>query len=598
MLLSPSAGGGITRIVVALVVLGTMLAGCAPQFAKPSAGESARASAAQGLEPAPVPGQSVSTSQAQLPVQDLTESILYEFLLAEIAGQRGNLALAAQAYVDLAKRTHDPRIARRATEMAVFARMNSTAIEAARLWRETEPGSVRALQVVAGLLINANRLDEAFPYLQEMLAVQGEGNAASSFLQLGSMLGNTQDAGATLKLVQRLAEGYAQLPQAHYVVAQAASRAGDVDLAIAETRNAQQLRPDWEPAVLLEAQLLQRTSMADALARLGRYLDTYPKSREVRLYYARALVTEKRFPEARAEFQKLLANFPADTEVVYAVALLSLQLNDYANAETNLRRLLELDYRDKDGVRLYLGQIAEEQNKFDEALRWYREVGPGPQYVAGQIRYAVVLSKQGRVDDALDYLRKIEPSGAQSRVQVTLAEGQVLREAGREHEAFQVLGKALALQPDQPDLLYDYAMLAEKVDRIDLLETNLRKLIALRPDNAHAYNALGYSLADRNLRLPEARELIETAIKLSPQDTFIIDSMGWVLYRLGNLPEALKYLRRAFADRPDPEIGAHLGEVLWMSGDRGEAEKVWDEASQKNPKNDTLLNTIKRFKQK
>jgi tetratricopeptide (TPR) repeat protein len=190
----------------------------------------------------------------------------------------------------------------------------------------------------------------------------------------------------------------------------------------------------------------------------------------------------------------------------------------------------------------------------------------------------------------------VNASNNQQRVQLILAEAQLLREAGQPEEAFAVVGRALEKLPDNTDLLYDYAMLAEKIDRIDILESSLRKVISIKPDHAHAYNALGYSLADRSMRLPEARELVEKALALSPDDAFIIDSMGWVEYRLGDSEKALEYLRKAYAERQDPEIAAHLGEVLWATGHHSEAEKVWNEALAKAPDNDTLIKTIKRFK--
>lgn len=535
-------------------------------------------------EPAPV-----------LPKQDLTETILYEFLLAEIAGQRGNVGLAAQAYADIAKRTRDPRIARRATEVAIYARMQSTAIESARIWHETEPGSARALQVFTGLLLNAGRLDESLPYLRKLLASEGKG-IGDAFLQINRSFANTQDKAAVLRVVKLLADDHPALPEARFAIAQAALAAGDTELALAETRRAQAIKPDWEQAVLLEAQILQRTSGDQALARITQFLQKYPNSRDVRLSYARALVSEKQFPKARAEFQKLLSDFPTNTEVIYAVALLSLQLQDYAIAETNLRRLLELNYRDPNTIRIYLGQSAEEQKKFGDALRWYGAVSPGEQFIPAQIRFAQVLAKQGKVTDARAHLQNLTAANSQQRVQLILAEASVLRDANQSREAFELVGRALGSEPDHPDLLYDYAMLAEKLDRVDVLESSLRKLISIRPDHAHAYNALGYSLADRNIRLPEARKLIEAALKLSPDDSFIIDSMGWVLYRMGDLPEAVKYLRRAYAGRPDADIAAHLGEVLWTLGERDEARKLWRDAAEKTPANETLQNTIKRFK--
>ena len=583
-----------TACCVALAIL----AGCARQPTLPVAPAQEKVTptgpVVPGLPPAHATKAPTSVPDAELPKQDLTETILYEFLLAEVAGQRGNIGLSAQAYADLARRTRDPRIARRATEIAVYARMSNAAIESARIWHETDPQSQRALQSLAGLLANAGRFDEAQPYLQKLLASGGDPGAA--FLQLNRTLDAATDKSAALALVQRLAEDNSQLPQAHFAVAQAAANAENHELALAEIRRAQKLKPDWEAAVLLEAQLLQRGSNAKALERLAQFLERYPKSRDVRLNYARSLVAEKRFADARAEFQKLVADYPTNTEVIFAVALLSLQLNDYAMAEGNLKHLLELDYRDKAIVRMYLGQIAEDQKHFPEALRWYSEVDEGEQYLPAQIRYAQVLAKQGKLGDARKHLHEISVSNEQQRVQLLLADAQILREANQPKEAFDLLAKALGDLPDNPDLLYDYAMLAEKIDRVDVLEISLKKLIKLRPDNAHAYNALGYSLADRNLRLGEARDLIDKALKLAPDDAFILDSMGWVYYRLGNSQEALKYLRRAFAGRPDPEIAAHLGEVLWMTGERTEAEKLLQDSIQKYPGNEDLNSTLTRLK--
>ena len=531
----------------------------------------------------------------ELPNQELTEAVLYEYLLAEIAGQRGSIGLAAQAYADLAKRTRDPRIAKRATEVALYARMPSAAIDAARIWYETEPSSTQALQTLTSLLINTKRHDEALPYLQKLFAADGS-NAGDGFMQLSRLLANNQDKALTLKLVQQLAQPYPQLAQAHFALAQAANAAEQGELALAEVRTAARLKPDWELPPLFEAQLLQRESNALALKRLAAFLERYPKSREVRMSYARILVADGKYTEARAEFQTLSKDFPDNVDVVFAVGVLSLQLQDYALAEANFKRLLALPYRDKNTVRLYLGQIAEEQKNYPEALRWYDEVAGGEQYLKAQIRHALVLSKQGKLDAARAYLRQIDVDSEQARVQLLLTEAQLLRDANQPREAFELIGNALQNTPDQPELLYDYAMLAEKLGRMDLLETNLKKLISLQPDHAHAYNALGYSLADRNLRLPEAQGLIEKALQLAPDDPFIIDSMGWVMYRMGKNSQALEYLRKAYAARPDPEIAAHLGEVLWVAGEPREAEKIWLDASKKTPGNDALISTIKRFK--
>ncbi len=585
------------RILVA--GLGLALAACAQQQQRQAAPAAAPAAAQQtAAESVPAKADApasapVAAAEANLPKQELTEEVLYEYLLAEIAGQRGSLGLSAQAYADLAKRTRDPRIAKRAAEVALYARMPGAAIDAAKIWYEAEPGSMQALQALTSLLISTKREDEALPYLQKLLAADASGD---NFLQLNRLLASNPDKAHTLKLVRQLVQPYPKMAQAHFALAQAAAGAGEAELALTEVRAASTLKPDWEMPVLVEAQLLQRQSGALALQRLSAFLERHPKAREVRLSYARLLVAERKYPEARAEFQTLSRDFPDNADVVFAVGVLSLQLEDYAQAETNFKRLLDLPYRDKNTVRMYLGQIAEDQKNYAEALRWYDEVDSGELHLRAQMRHALVLAKQGKLDAARAYLHQVDAGSAEEKVQLLLTEAQMLRDANRQQDAFDLIADALKNMPDQPELLYDYAMLAEKVGRMDLLESSLKKLIRLQPDHAHAYNALGYSLADRNLRLPEAQELIEKALKLAPDDPFIIDSMGWVLYRRGEQKQALEYLRKAYTARPDPEIAAHLGEVLWVAGERGEAEKIWLEASKKTPDNDALNSTIKRFR--
>jgi tetratricopeptide (TPR) repeat protein len=556
--------------------------------------------AAGAPEPLAKPAVAADTAapalRPELPNLDLTRELLYEFLIAEVAAQRGNLTLAAQAYVDLARRTRDPRVAERATEMALYARMPEAAVESAKVWADASPANSRALATASSLLIRLNRLDEAETYLERILAVQSA-NRGDGFLQLNGLLANSPDKAANLRVVQRLAQSYPELAQARFAVAQAAASAGQDELALKEIREAARLAPDWEPAVLYEASLLQKTSATAAAERLAGYLKTHPGSREVRLGYARMLVVDKKYPEARRQFEQLLKEHPDNADVVFSVAVLSMQLEDWDTAESNLKRLLDLGYRDRNAVRFYLGQVSEEQKRWPEALKWYAEVTRGEQFMPAQIRSAQVISKQGDLDGARRFLRNVNAANSDQRAQLIIAEAQLLREAKQPKAAFELVERGLGELPDQPDLLYDYAMLAEKLDRVDLLESSLRKLIKLRPEHAHAYNALGYSLADRNERLDEARQLIETALKLSPDDSFIIDSLGWVLYRQGKTEEALKHLERAYAGRQDPEIAAHLGEVLWVLGRRGEAQKIWGAALSKTPSNEVLMRTVQRFKE-
>jgi tetratricopeptide (TPR) repeat protein len=530
---------------------------------------------------------------AGAPPQELTPQLLYEFLLAEIAAQRGDAQVAAQTYVELARRTRDPRIARRALEIANHARMPALALEAARLWHETDPASPQAMQFLAQLLLQQKRVAEAGPVLQKLLAAQ-PAQAPNLFMQLPRVLAASRDPQANLRLIERLAAQFPQLAQARLAVAQVAAAAEDEERALAELRAAQELRPDWELPALAEAQLLERRSPARAAARLAEYLAKNPGSREVRMQYARVLAADKRIAEARAEFERILESQPNDADALFAVGLLAMQVKDFDTAEAKLTRLLELGARDADRVRYTLGQIAEERKDWPRAVDWYEKIEHGELALPARMRAAQAIARQGKLQAAREYLRQVAATPEQ-RVQLLLAEAQLLRDARMHQEAFDLLAEALAREPDQPELLYDQALTAEKLDRFDVLETNLKRLIQVKPDHAHAYNALGYSLAERNLRLAEAKKLIERALELAPEDHYIIDSMGWVLYRMGDLKGAVRYLRQAWEGRPDGEIGAHLGEVLWVLGERDEARRVWDEAHKLAPDNETLQKTLKRF---
>jgi tetratricopeptide (TPR) repeat protein len=530
-----------------------------------------------------------------IPSAELNEPILYEFLLGEIALQRGDHGLAAQTFLDLARRTRDPRVARRAVEIANQGRLPELALEGAKTWHDLDRASPQALQVVAALLVANKRVDEALPYLEKLLATDGV-NLENGFMQLNRLLAGNPDKAANLRVVRQLAARHPKLPQAHFALAQAHVSAGDDASAVAAIRQASALRPDWELAALLEAQIVQRRSPAAAAKVLEDFVAKNPGSREARLNYARLLVLDKRLPEARKQFEAVLAANPGNPEVIYAVGLLAFQLKDYAVAEENMKRLLGLGYRDANGVRYLLGQIAEEQKNWPQAIQWYERIDDGEQLLPARMRAAGALAKQGRLDEARAYLRRVAADNPADQAQLVVAEAQLLRDANRNDDAFRLLGEALQKEPDQPELLYDYALTAEKLERFDLLETNLRKLIQVRPDHAHAYNALGYSLADRNMRLAEARKLVEKALELSPDDFFIMDSLGWVLYREGDLKGAAEQLRRAYGGRPDAEIGAHLGEVLWVMGEREEADRVWQESLKSSPDNETLQKTIQRLR--
>ena len=529
----------------------------------------------------------------RLPNEELTEPILFGLLLGEIAAQRGDSALAAKTYIELAKRTRDPRIARRAVEIANYARMPKLALEAAMLWHQVDPGSAAALQMVTMYLVADRHVDQAEPYLEKLISASNT-KPEKVFMQLNQLLAGNPDKTANLRVVRKLAAKYPDLANAHFAIAQAAVAAGDESLATREIRRASELRPDWGLAAVFEARILLNKSPDKADRLLEMFLAKYP-DQNVRMSYARLLVSEKRYAKAKQQFEKLLAANPENTEIIYAVGLLAFQLKDYATADASIRRLLDLGYRDPDGARYLLGEIAEAQKNWPRAIAWYEKIQSGNHFLPSRLRAAQAMAKEGKLDAAREYLHSIKVGSKADETQIVIAEAQLLRDADKSGKAFDVLEDALKKQPDQPELLYDLALTAEKLGRYKLSEQSLRKVIKLKPDYAHAYNALGYSLADRGQRLPEARRLIEKALELRPNDSYIIDSMGWVMYRQGDLQAAVGYLRRAYNDQHDAEIGAHLGEVLWVQGRHDEARRVWDQALKTHPDNEVLRETVRRF---
>ncbi len=551
------------------------------------------AQAPQRTEPAPSPAPQAEAAPV-LPNVELSDELPYEFLLTEIANQRGHKALAVEGSTDLARKTRDPRLARRAAQLAFESGDMNKSINAFRQWQEIEPAAPLAGRMLASILVRGGRLDEAQPELAGMLKAE-KANPGLAFMQVFQLLAPYPDKPAALKLMRELAQPYAQLAEAHWSVAQLAQQAGDPALALSEVQQARSLRPEWDMATSLEAQLLQKSAPKQALEVLRHYLSDYPDAREIRLQYARMLLEQKQYRPSRAEFQRLAEGSPDNPDLAFAIALISLQMNELQDAETQLKRALEKGKKDQDTVQYYLGQLGEARENEDEAIAHYREVKSGEHQFASRLRVAYLLNKRGKLGEAREYLQQTQAANNQQRVQLLLIEAQLLREAKRLEDAYQVLQQGLAKLPNHPDLLYETAMLADRIGKPDLFEQMIRKLIQIKPDHAHAYNALGYSLLERNERIPEAVELVEKALQLAPDDAAIMDSVGWGYYRSGRLEESLKLLRRAFAGNPDPEVAAHLGEVLWAHGEKDEARKIWQDSLKANPGNTLLQAVIKKF---
>lgn len=527
-----------------------------------------------------------------LPAQQLTPQILYQLLLAEIAGQRRQFGLSVSAYLDLARSTRDPRIARRAAEISLHARQLDTALEAARLWNELQPQDAMAKQTLANVLVATQRLDELAVVLQRELAAAGPA-IAPNLLRLNRVLASQSDKAAVMRLVEKLTLPYLELAEAHFVRAQAAVNAKDVMRGIAEIDQALAINPDWEMAAVFKVQNLpEGQAQTDFVAN---YVKAHPAAREMRLAYARSLVSEKRYEDARREFRTLLESFPENAEIAYAVGMLSLELNDAADAEARLKQVVALGQAKVDGALFYLARIAEAASRTEDALRWYGDVAHGEYFVQARVRGAQILNHFDRVLEARVWLQQGRERSRPDAPALAVAEAQLLRERGQSADAYEFLQRQLTQYVDNDELLYEAGLAAERLQRMADAEKYFRRLIETKPKSPQGYNALGYSLADRNERLDEAEALIDKALALAPDDFYILDSKGWVLYRRGKAEQALEYLRRAYSARAEPEIAAHFGEVLWKLGRRDEASKLWREANQAAPDNAELMATMKRF---
>ncbi len=564
-----------------LAALALALAGQAP-----AADETAAKTAAK------LPAKKQST--APVGEEDLLARTVFQSLVGELALQRGDTELGVSAWADLARRTRDPEVIARATEVAAATRQYELALELTRLWLEVEPGSSKARQTESTLLLLANRLDDLAPQLAGLLE-QDKANVAGNLMHLNRMLNRHSDKKAVQRLIDRVAKPYDELPEAHFAMGLAAANADDLMRAQNEFQKALQQRPDWEAAELAYAQLLARTTPAGAIESLSEFLARKPDARDARLTLARLLISERNYEAARTQFDQLLKDSPDNPDVVYPVAMLALQQGDTASARAQFEKLLKSNFADRSTVHFFLGQIEEEQKKPDLALEHYRQVTAGDQYIAARGRAAQILLRQEKIDEARELLRTTRGSTPAEKTQLILAEAQLLREAGRGDESYALLEAALAKQPDNPELLYETALAAERQGKPLVLEKHLGHLLELKPDHAHALNAFGYSLAERNIRLAEAHKLITRALMLAPQDPFIMDSMGWVLFRQGKLPEALKTLETAYGIKADPEIAAHLGEVLWTMGRKDDAARLMNEAAKKNPDSEVLAAALKKF---
>jgi len=554
-------------------------------------------------------GSTGKSARSQLPSLELTDDIVYMVLAAEISMQRGLVGPAYRTYLELARQTRDPRFAQRATEIAFNARIPQQALDAARLWREISPNSPAAAQVLSTLLVLNGRWDDARPLLQQQLAAVPASQRGDAILQMQQQLSRTSDPAGAASLLQELTRNDTKLPETYLALARAREIADDVPGAITALDQALKLRPGYEPAALMAAELRAEKEPDEAVAILKRFLDKSPESVNGHITLARLYLLRNDMQAARQEFETLRKVAPADPRVPLALGLTSLQAKNYSEAEQYLQEYLQLVEKqptaNPDIAYQYLAQIAEERKDYAGAIRWLDRIEDIRLAPAATAKRAQLLARLGKLDDAqalfgemLADAEEIPDPGqrAQRVMAIRQAEVATLMETRAYDRARKVLDDRIAAEPDNADWIYELAMLDERQKRYDSMEKGLRRVIALQPQQKQGYNALGYSLADRNERLPEARMLLERATELGPDDPYIMDSLAWVKFRMGELRPAADLLRNAYAKAPEAEIGAHLGEVLWQLGEHEEARKTWTEAMRIDPENETLVDTLRRYK--
>ncbi len=583
----------------------TILAGCAttapagdPAVASPASRPAAAAARAPSAADA-----AAAAARAALPDNELTGPILGRMMLGEVLAQRGNPAFAHDVYMQLARDTRDPRIARRATEFALSAGRLEGALAASQLWVSLAPNDLEARQTAWTLLAGSNQRDILEPLLAADLG--SNPNKAEAIANAQRVLSRLPDRNEAHAMLTRVLSPLGEQADALLALAISSFGVKQPDAALAYSRRALAARPSFERAALVQAQLIQ-DKPAEAIKLLEDFTRRNPAAREARMSLARLYATNKQPARARELFTALAApvapGSERDQEAVYALALMSMQDNKLDEAEALFTEYLTIidddESRDPTNAYLNLGAIAEERRRFEEALDWYGRVERPDARFTAQMRSALAEAKLKRVDRARTRLEALAKAQPNERKRIAMAEGQILRDADRTGEAEAVLRAALTASPDAHDIKYDLALTLERLGRHDEMEALLREVIAAEPKNAHAYNALGYSLTERNERLEEAEALLTQALALTPDDAYIVDSMGWLQFRQGKLKEAIATLRRAWSLKQDAEIATHLGEVLWVAGQKDEARKFWQEARKLNPANETLASTLTRFQVK
>jgi tetratricopeptide (TPR) repeat protein len=552
--------------------------------------------------------ETIRLRPGKLPYVNLTSELFYRIVASEIAAQRGMLGNAAGNLRALAEDTGDPRLARRALEFYLSTGDLVGGLAAAKVWHGLAPYDDEAGNTELALEAANGQTQELSQALRKR--IQATRDKPTAVAEAVSVVSRLNDRRIALKILdESLVGSVRNLPTAHLALSDVAQAAGDSPRAVQEARAALAADPKSEDAAQRLLEYGVRVDSARAVADARAFIARHPDSRKLHLMLVAQLAKQGDYDSALADLQQMSRRAPEDFDLLFMQAQLAYKAGRLDQSRTALLQYIDVQQQRQSAIRagstdagaaasdahVLLARIDEDQHRYDEAIAELAKIDDPTLRYSSRLRQAAIRAKQGRLDDALTMIDKAEPDGVDERVMGTLAKAQLLRDAGRVDEAIALLSAADKATPDTVEVKYELAMLYERQGHIDQLERLLRQVIVLDPENAHAYNALGYTLADSNQRLPEAATLIQRALDLSPDDSFIQDSMGWVKYRMGDNAAAIGFLRKAYAAQPEAEIGAHLGEVLWVNGQKDEARKIFQEASKKDPANKSMQETLKRL---
>lgn len=586
-------------LVIALILLG----GCTSQSVKESAPKKTDASSAAVDASAEAEASAVNASIAEskvpkrprpsdYPVAPFPKDALYQLLVAEVAGYRGEYSTALEKYVDMALKTRDAGVAQRAAMLAVYLKRYEEALTTSKIWVEQEPDSIEARRYLSEQLLRIGDMEQAIVHMEAIKSLGGLAN----FESFAYSAANMDDEGreVLLEAMSRMLAEYPGDEQLMFSKAVLLEQSGQLEEALQLANQLLVSKKDINVIVLKVNALKDLLRTDEALIFLESTLEELADKRRLRLIYARMLFEAERLVDAEKQYEQVHQQAPNDSDILFALALISMEQGKDESAKGYLNQMIRFNRRANE-AHYYLGSIADKNDEIPQAISEYKMVGPGREYLAAQVRIAALLADQDRLDDARAHLENQRANNPERYNRLVMIEGQLLSERGHEAEFFELLETVIQKQPENVELLYFRAMTGQSLGRLDVLEQDLLRVIEIDPGNADAMNALGYTLADQTDRHDEALALIERALEIKPNEAAFIDSLGWVQYRLENYKDAVTNLRKALLLFDNDEVAAHLGEVLWVSGEQQEARNVWQKALDARPDSDILKRVIKRF---